>query len=486
MKILLAASEMVPFAKTGGLADVVGALSEELAALGHDVTCVLPFYRSVAETVGKDARPTGAKLTVPVGIKQVNADIVELPLGQNRRVYFVRRDEYFDRSQLYRIPERDYEDNAERFIFFSKIVVSLIHSMNLKPDVVHCHDWQTALVPVFFRWVSGRSANGLPAAPRVPKLVFTIHNLAYQGVFWGFDFPMTNLPAEYFTPEGLEYYGHLNCMKGGILFSDAVTTVSRKYAQEILTPECGFGLEAVLQKRQDRLSGILNGVDYSDWNPETDPSIKSRYNATDLSGKQICKQDLLAEFGLDVNFTGPVIGVVSRLTDQKGFDLIETAMPQLLRHDVKLVVLGEGETHYEEMLRQFAARFPQQVGVRIDFDDALAHKIEAGSDFFLMPSRFEPCGLNQMYSLKYGAIPIVRATGGLDDTIENFDPRTGAGNGFKFADYEAGAMLAKIEEAMAVFAQPLLWRQLQRMAMSSDFSWRSAAQKYVELYQQPL
>lgn len=478
MKILIAASEMVPFAKTGGLADMVGALSRELQAMGHEVTCVVPFYRAVAQAA-RDAKPSGVKITVPVGVKQVSAEILETRMSDGRRILFVRRDEYFDRSQLYRIPERDYEDNAERFIFFSKVVVSVAHTMNLQPDVVHCHDWQTALVPVFLRWAGGASR---PA----PRTVFTIHNLAYQGIFWGFDFPMTNLPGEYFTADGLEFFGHLNCMKGGIIYSDVVTTVSRKYAEEIQTGMFGFGLESVLQKKRDRLFGILNGADYVEWNPETDPHIAARFSAKDLSGKTVCRRDLLTTFGLDANYNGALVGIVSRLTDQKGFDLVADAADELCRRNLKLVVLGNGESNFEQMFRHLAEQHPQQVAARIGFDDVLAHKIEAGADMFLMPSRFEPCGFSQMYSLKYGTIPIVRATGGLDDTVQNFDPKTGKGNGFKFAEYESAAMLAKLDEALAVFAQPKLWAQLQRNAMACDFSWRKAAQEYVALYEKKL
>ncbi len=485
MKILIAASEMVPFAKTGGLADMVGALSRELQGMGHEVTCIVPFYRSVAEAAG-DARPTGVKITVPVGVKQVSAEILETRMPDRRRVLFVRRDEYFDRSQLYRIPERDYEDNAERFIFFSKVVVSLSHTMNLQPDVIHCHDWQTALVPAFLRWASGRSGATGATTKSQPRTVFTIHNLAYQGVFWGFDFPMTNLPGEYFTADGLEFFGHLNCMKGGLVFSDVITTVSRKYAEEIQTGIFGCGLESVLQKRRDRLFGILNGADYAEWNPETDTRIAQRFSANNLAGKTACRRDLLKTFGLDENYNGALVGIVSRLTDQKGFDLVADAATELCRRDMKLVVLGNGESNFEQMFRHFADQHPHQVAARIGFDDALAHKIEAGADIFLMPSRFEPCGFSQMYSLKYGTIPIVRATGGLDDTVQNFDAATGQGNGFKFAKYESAAMLAKLDEALGVFAQPKQWAQLQRNAMVCDFSWRKAAQEYVALYEKKL
>jgi starch synthase len=478
MKILIAASEMVPFAKTGGLADMVGGLSRELQAMGHEVICVMPFYRAVAQAAS-EARPSGVKITVPVGVKQVSADILETRMADGRRALFVRRDEYFDRSHLYRIAERDYEDNAERFIFFSKAVVSLAHTLNLQPDVIHCHDWQTALVPVFLRWISGASAT----RDRQPRTVFTIHNLAYQGIFWGFDFPMTNLPAEYFTADSLEFFGHLNCMKGGIIFSDVVTTVSRKYAEEIQTGMFGFGLEAVLQKRRDRLFGILNGADYSAWNPETDPHIAARFSANELSGKAACKGDLLAAFGWDRGYRGALVGIVSRLTDQKGFDVVWQAESELCRRDIKLVVLGNGESNFEQMFRRFAEKHPQQVAARIGFDDALAHKIMAGADLLLMPSRFEPCGFSQMYGMKYGTIPVVRATGGLDDTVQNFDAKTGQGNGFKFADYDSVAMLAKLDEALAVFAQPALWQQLQANAMACDFSWRKAAQEYVALYE---
>ncbi|HUK81127.1 MAG TPA: glycogen synthase [Verrucomicrobiae bacterium] len=530
MKILFAASEMTPFAKTGGLGDVVGALPIELAELGHEVICCVPYYRSVREFVeGRQShstevegagrqtaatesgghtrqrsrgqgdkpplQPTGVTFKIPLGGQTVTGEVMESNLRDNLRVVFVRRDEFFDRSELYHTGVRDYEDNAERFLFFSKAVAEL--SAQLRPGVVHCHDWQTAFVPVEMRYRhalllagqetgAGLAATGTVAPPGIEtKTVFTIHNLAYQGMFPGGTFGLTNLPAEFFTPEGLEFYGQLNLMKGGILFADAVTTVSPTYAQEIQTPPLGFGLDPVLHSRKGDVVGILNGVDDRQWDPATDRLLKQRYSADGLEGKRVCKVDLLRRMNLDINNeeTTPVAAFISRLTDQKGVDVLAEAASGLLRLGVTLVMLVKGERRYETLMMELAAKHPHQVSVKIALDEELSHQMQAGADLLLVPSKFEPCGLTQMYALKYGTVPVVHDTGGLHDTVEPFDVKTARGHGFRFAEYSARALVAAVAEAVEVYRQPRLWERLQKNAMACDFSWRASAKQYVKLYE---
>jgi starch synthase len=475
MKIVSVASEMVPYAKTGGLADVAGALPVELARLGHRVTAFLPLYREVARG-GFDLEELPMALPVQVGERFPVARYAVHRPAPGVEVVFVGREEYFDREHLYRLPARDYDDNAERFIFFSKAVLAYVGDTGLEPDVIHCHDWQSALIPSLLH----HGPSWRVVAPGARTLL-TIHNLAYQGSFWAIDFPLTNLPPAAFQPDGLEFFGRLNLLKGGILTADQVSTVSRRYATEIQTPEFGCGLDGVLGVRSADLTGILNGIDVESWNPATDPHLPARYSVRNREGKKTCRRHLLEEFGLRAAEGTAVAGIVSRLTDQKGFDLLEEAMDDLLDLPVVLVVLGTGEEKYHCLFEELAERYPGSVGVRIAFDEGLARRIEAGSDIFLMPSRFEPCGLNQMYSLRYGTIPVVRATGGLDDTIEPFDAATREGNGFKFADYTADAFLAAVKEALSVFARPRIWSRLVSNAMAGDFSWAASAARYEAL-----
>lgn len=479
MKILLAASEMTPFAKTGGLGDVVGALSVALSELDHEVICCVPFYRQVREGRRSQtaATETGVMLKIPVGVETITGDVLETRLSEKLRVLFVRCDEFYDRAELYQSGEQAYEDNAERFLFFSKVVVELIGFKEFRPDIVHCHDWQTAFVPVQMAYWQQTVGTEFGV-----KSVFTIHNIAYQGLFPGVEFPLTNLPGKFFTPAGLEFYGQMNLMKGGIVFSDAVTTVSKRYAKEILTPASGFGLDPVLQTRQADLTGILNSADYRIWNPSSDPVLKQKYSPTDLSGKKACRGDLLQRFGLEARVDAPVAGVITRLTDQKGVDILVKAVEGLLKLGVTLVVLGKGADIYEEAFLELARKHPKRVGVRIELSEEWAHLIQGGADVFLMPSKFEPCGLTQMYALKYGTIPVVHATGGLDDTINQFAPDSGEGNGFKFAKYSAPALIEAVKQAVALYKQPRTWQKLMRNAMACDFSWQTSAKEYEKLY----
>lgn len=476
MKVLLAASEMSPFAKTGGLGDVIGSLPAALAELGHEVTCCLPYYRCVRQ-VAANAKPMGLNLNIPLGHRTVSGDVLELQLQQRVRVLFVRRDEFFDRSELYHTGIRDYEDNAERFLFFSKAVVELLGYTKFQTDIVHCHDWQTAFVPVLATYL--RQTRGPLFAV---KSVFTIHNIAYQGMFWSLDFPLTNLPGEFFTPAALEYYGQLNLMKGGILFSDAVTTVSKKYAAEIRTPELGFGLDAVLRARDDDLHGILNGVDYARWDPATDPLLVKNYSVSDLAGKRACRAELVKRLGLDVAADKPVAAYISRLTEQKGVEVFAGAVEALVGLGLAIVILGKGERRHEEALSELAGKFPKRVCAIIRHDEELSHQIQGGADLLLMPSQFEPCGLTQMYALKYGTIPVVRATGGLDDTVSQYDDKTGAGTGFKFVQYSSAALVEAVKRAVVLYKQPKKWQGLMRNAMACDFSWKASAKEYENLY----
>ena len=474
MRILFVAPEGVPFSKTGGLGDVIGGLPKELAALGHEVAVLLPYYRGT----NIDPKVVHASLTVPVGHELRFPSIVGGFTQDGVRYDFLDDPEYFDRPTLYGGPSGDYADNPERFAEFSRAGLEYA-KLVWRPDVIHCHDWQTALLPVFLKTLYAAD----PVLSRVPT-VLTIHNMGYQGLF---DRPVlgrVGLPERLFAIDGMEFFGRVNFLKGGIVWTDWLTTVSRRYAQEIQTSEYGCGLEGVLRNRAEHLVGVLNGVDYSAWSPETDSLIAVRYSAEDLSGKAVCKHDLLEQFGLPVNkLDRPLIGIISRFVDQKGFDLFVEATDEILKEDVQIVALGTGMPEYEAFFRKLAADNPRQVAVRIAYDNTLAHKIEAGSDLFLMPSRYEPCGLNQIYSLRYGTLPLVRSTGGLDDTVDAYDPKTGAGTGFKFEKYEAAELVACLREAVRVWGDRKAWGKLQANAMARDFSWRASAGRYADLYQ---
>jgi starch synthase len=473
MKILFVASEGLPYSKTGGLADVIGGLPKALRELKHEVVVLLPRYRGTkmqSTLISSLTLPVGDRLRFPAIGEDVPLDGV--------RYLFVDDDEYFDRPGIYGDKTGDYADNAERYAEFSRVAIEVAKRIWL-PDVIHCHDWQTALVPVLLR-----TQHALDPTVRSIPVVLTIHNLAYQGVFPRAALRKIGIPDNLFSIDGMEFYGKVNFLKGGLLYADYLTTVSRRYAKEIQTAEYGCGLEGVISRRADRLVGILNGVDYGAWNPETDKLIGHHYSVTELEGKQGCKTDLLAEMKLGAeNLDRPLIGIVSRFVDQKGFDLISDIATEILAEDVALVALGTGEVKYEHLFKDLAAKYPERVSARIGYDEALAHKIEAGADMFLMPSRFEPCGLNQIYSLKYGTPPIVRATGGLDDTVQNYSSRSANGTGFKFEAYEPQDLLAAIRAALKTYRDQKAWRGLQANGMAKDFSWRSSAEAYVTLYE---
>jgi len=480
LNIMIAASEVAPFAKTGGLADVAGALPAELEKLGHHVCVVMPYYKMVNKG-NFPIEDTGKKVSVQISDRKVEGDIHATKIGTNVTVYLLKNDQYFDRDELYRTKEGDYLDNAERFIFFSKAILALAQEVGFKPDIINCNDWQTGLVPILLKWAE--KDNPFFSGT---KTIFTIHNLAYQGLFWHLDMHLTNLPWDVFTPEGIEFYGKINLMKAGIVGATVVTTVSKKYCQEIQTPEYGCGLEGVLLSRKHDLYGILNGVDYNDWSPEKDKFVAKNYGPATIEDKAVCRRDLLSQYKMTIDDRIPIIGVISRLADQKGFDLIADTIDEIMAMGFGFILLGTGEEKYHTLFENIARKYPRQAGIVLGFNNALAHKIEAGCDFFLMPSRFEPCGLNQIYSLKYGTVPIVRNTGGLADTVEDADANPSGGTGFVFQGYDLAEMKDAVSRAIAAFADPDRWRQIVGRGMAKDFSWETSARQYVDLYEKAL
>jgi starch synthase len=474
LHVAMASPEIVPFAKTGGLGDVMGSLPQALEQLGIKVTLIMPAYRSVLRG-GFQLEDTGIKLAIPISTRREEVTLLRSKTGKNIPVYFVRNDRYFDREYLYSTPEGDYLDNAERFIVFSRAVLEVLKLD--PPAILQSHDWQAALSIVFLK----TQPHLYPELSRT-KTICTVHNLGYQGLFWHLDWHLLNLDWSLFTPTQLEFYSRINFLKGGLVFADFITTVSPSYAEEIKTVEQGFGLHGIFRERAANLAGILNGADYDVWNPETDKYIARKYGPGKLAGKKACKAELQRTFKITEAPNTPLIGMVSRLTAQKGFDLLEKAMEQLMSRDLQFVLLGTGDKQYQEFLTKASAKSPDRMGVRIEFDEALSHKIIAGADMLLLPSRYEPSGLTQIYGLKYGTVPVVRATGGLKDTIEEFDPKTGKGNGFVFVPYEVQPLLDAVDRALAAFRDKKAWAALMQNAMAADFSWDRSAQTYLELY----
>ncbi|MCA9077029.1 MAG: glycogen synthase GlgA [Planctomycetaceae bacterium] len=485
MRILLAASEAVPFAKTGGLADVASGLSKALSARGHEVTLVLPYYRqAMSEAIPR--QPTGRFLETSLGDLKVRAVVLESRLeGSDARVLLIDHPHYFDRSGLYVQQGSDYPDNCERFCAFSRLVMETARAFHLQPDIVHANDWQTGLIPAL-QQIEYRRQSGFERT----AAVLTIHNMAYQGTFWQQDMHLTGLGHEYFNWNQMEHYGQLNLLKTGIVFSDAVTTVSPTYAREIQTDRFGCGLEGVLQHHGSKLTGILNGIDIDVWNPESDPAIPMPYSKENVKpGKAACKKKLQRRFNLSENPFTPLCGMISRMSEQKGFDLIQGCINDLLREDIQLVFLGTGDSHYEDFIRDLASKRPDKVAAMIGFDETLAHQIEAGSDIYLMPSRFEPCGLNQMYSQAYGTVPVVHAVGGLVDSVIDCTPETLAdriATGFHFQEYTSDAFLARLKDALAAYRDDDVWDVLIDNGMSCDWSWNRSAEVYEQTYERAL
>jgi starch synthase len=476
LTIAIVASEGLPYAKSGGLADVVGALASHLGRLGHRVLLFVPYHRETRLRFPHLPRAI-PPVDLPFPGHDVRVEVLRHEPGPGVTAYLVREDAAFDRPHLYGTPDADYWDNGGRFALFCRAVLAALLQLRERPDVLHVHDWQAALLPLYLRRRPDL-AQGLAGAPSL----LTVHNLAYQGLFPRSALAYLGIPASLFNLHGVEFYGRLNVLKAGLLHADAISTVSPRYSEEIRTPAFGEGLDGVLRERAAALHGILNGADYEVWNPETDARIAARYSAGDLSGKARCKEDLERVFGFAPAPQTPLFGTISRMADQKGFDLLAAALPQMAALPLRWCLLGSGDRRYQETFAELARRHPGRVAVRIGYDEDLAHRIEAGADCYLMPSRFEPCGLNQLYSLRYGTIPVVRAVGGLADTVRHFDAARGSGTGFVFRDYDVNGLLWAIREALAAFDRPADWARLRANAMAEDFSWESSARRYVELY----
>jgi starch synthase len=465
----MVSSEAAPLAKTGGLADVVGALPSALRSFGDEVAVLIPRYGSIDL---KGARRVYDSLPIYLGPTRYDASIYQA--AEEFPFYLVDCPPLFDRKGFYGEAGVDYPDNHIRFAVFARAALAVARVL-FRTEIFHCHDWQSGTLPAYLRTTFSSDPTFLGV-----KTLFTIHNLGYQGLFPRSVLPTVALDPDLYLPDAMEFFGNVSYIKGGIEFADALSTVSPTYAREIQTPEYGFGLDGALRARAAVLSGILNGVDYRDWSPDVDPLIPAHFSADDLGGKRVCKEQLLQEFGLPAEaMARPLIGIVSRFTPQKGTDLVAEIAGRIVAEDVYLVALGSGDPQYEEFFRQMAAEYPGRIAVRVGFDNGLAHRIEAGADMFLMPSRYEPCGLNQIYSLRYGTVPVVRATGGLDDTIEE-------GTGFKFAEYSGEAFLGAIRTAVQAFSNGDGWREMMRRGMQKDFSWKASAAAYSALYQRLL
>jgi starch synthase len=499
MRLLLAASEVMGFAKTGGLADVAGALPRALQRRGHECAVILPLYRC-ARTGRIPIEPTSLTFQVPVGRQLMPGRLWRSALpGSPVTVYLVEQADYFERDDpaegagLYQLTradgaKQDYPDNCARFVFFSRAVLESLRLLNYWPDVLHANDWQTGLVPVYLREFYQRPSAGAPrSAWDSIGALFTIHNIAYQGIFWHWDMELTGLSWRRFNFHELEFHGRLNLLKAGIVFADLLTTVSPTYAREIQTPYYGCGLQGVLAKRNSQLVGIVNGVDYGQWDPATDPHLVERYDPASVAQrKPACKAALQRKLGLTEEPRTPLLGLIARLVEQKGIELIVRAASALAELPAQLVVLGEGDPHYHAQLLQLRARYPDRVALALTFDEPLAHQIEAGADLFLMPSLYEPSGLNQLYSMKYGTLPVVRATGGLADTVVDTTPETitaGRATGFCFLAYTPEALTKTVRRALELYHHsPAEWLQIQRTAMKQDWSWDRSAGEYEKLY----
>jgi starch synthase len=492
LKILIVTPEAVPFAKTGGLADVTGSLPKALSKLGHQVKVILPKYKTVDEATF-DLQEVGISFPeISLGEKKekIRLKSCRLPAsdGMNRMVHteveylFIVNDKYYHRDELYKDKTTgfDYADNDERFIFFARGSLEVLKALNWQPDIIHANDWQSALIPACLK----TSSAGDPFFAGTVT-VFSIHNIAYQGNFPKDTFAKLGVAKDLFYPTSpFEFWGNVNFLKVGINYADVLSTVSERYAVEIQSSsEFGFGLEGVLRTRNPDLYGIVNGIDYEEWSPEKDKLIPHHYSKEDLSGKEKNKKALLEKCNLPKTRKNvPLIGIVSRLADQKGFDILAEVSDKLLSLDLRMVILGTGDEKYHKLFKQMEKKYPRKISVNLCFDNALAHLIEAGADMFLMPSRYEPCGLNQLYSLKYGTVPIVRQTGGLADTIQDYNPDTGEGTGFVFKNYDSDELLEAVKRALQVYQKREVWTKLMKNGMQKDFSWQASARKYENLY----
>lgn len=478
MNILISASEAVPFAKTGGLADVAGALYKELSNIGHKVYIILPLYKIIKQKF--NLRDSDLEIKVDVGKRNLKGRL----FSYNDTCLFIECDELFDRDELYGTSQGDYEDNSTRFIFFSKCIIEVCKKIGFQPDIIHCNDWQTGLIPFYLKTIYKNDLFFKKTAT-----VLTIHNIGYQGLFPPSDMLMIGVGWEYFNPDGIEFYGKINFLKAGIISADIINTVSRTYAEEILREESGFGLDGILRTRKERIFGIINGIDYDEWNPTKDNFLPAKYSYKDIRGKLVCKRELIKKcFGNNSKDLEkyPLLGIVGRLSSQKGMDLVIKSAPQMLSSGARLIILGKGDEYIHQDLREIQKKFPDNIYLYIGFNDQLAHNIYAGVDFFLMPSKYEPCGLGQMIAMRYGTIPIARATGGLVDTIDDYEPIFCHGTGFLFYDYSHYAFLSAIKTAFCVFNDSRKIEMLILEIMKKDFSWKNSAQQYLEMYKRAL
>lgn len=479
LRIVFACSEAVPFAKTGGMADVVGSLPGAISRLGHTVYLIMPCYGDIdRKSMGLVKLP--GKLSVPMGNGSLKSSVYRSEAIDGVTTYLLDHPGYYRRDFLYGTPEGDYPDNDERFAFFSRGALEVIRSFSLEPDVVHCHDWQAGLIPVYLR-TTLKGVNGFDSC----SVFFTVHNLAYQGNFEASSLEKAGLPDWLFrTEKGLEFYGKVSYLKGGLTFSDIITTVSPTYSKEIQKDGLGFGFEGILRSRADSLHGIVNGIAYEEWNPETDPFLPVNYGPEKLSSKKEVKRALLEKCRLEYEESDDimVMGLISRLAEQKGLDILSKALPVLFEEDVYFVTLGFGDKLYQDLLENLSRKRKDKLSVTFAFDNEFAHLIYAGSDVFLMPSRYEPCGLGQLISMKYGTPPLVRSTGGLKDTVTPFDRKTGFGTGLVFKDYSAKALVKEIKNAIRLYRNKPLWEKLVKNCMSQDYSWDASALQYIDLY----
>jgi starch synthase len=478
LNILIVASEATPLVRTSYMGDVVSALPQALIDSGIQASIVIPRYKVVAESFPQECLVE--KISIPIGEKYKNAGLYRTDIN-SLPVYLIDQPDYYFRNTLYKNDNGDFPDNAERFIFFSKAVVEMLPFYTSRPTILHCNDWQTGLVPLYLqRYIQQHKTPAI-------KSLFTVHNLANQGLFWRFDMHLTGLPWEYFTPEGIEFYGDINLLKAGLLYSDAVNTVSPRYCREIQTPEFGCGLEGVLQSMRKKLFGILNGADYSIWSPDKNTCIPENYDPNNLEGKKTCKSALISQMNLQAGMDNPLISMVSPLYSRKGLDLLECALKHLIERGIRVILQGIGDRNYVNIFAQLAKSHHRHFKFVHNFNQDQTQCILAGSDLSLKPSRFEPCGLNQIYSLRFGTIPIVHRTGGLDDTVSDNDPgNPGPQTGFKFDDYSPESLIQAVDRALAVFSERHTWEKLMKNAMNQDFSWTQSAQKYIVLYQKLL
>jgi len=475
VKISIVAAEITPWAKAGGLADVIGALPAALRQSGAEPAVILPGYRAILDAL--KTTPVAESLSVPVGSSSERFDLLRSETRDGLPLYLVRHQAYFDRAGIYGERGTDYPDNLRRYLMFGR-AAALAAARYIRPDVLHAHDWHAAMAPIV-----ARADPALREALRTTLTVFTVHNLAFQGIFEAADFGLLNLDRSYLSSGCLEFWGRVNLLKGAIVLADGASTVSPNYAYEVSSdPELGFGLEGVLRDKGSRFVGILNGADYTEWDPAIDPMIAAKYTPAQREGKTVCRRALQEAAGLPARDDVPIVGMVTRMTPQKGINLLGEALDAMMSLGVQLVMLASGDPLLEKFFKAAEERFPGQLRVQLAFDNTFAHKIQAGSDIFLMPSRFEPCGLTQMYALKYGTAPLVRATGGLKDTVAEFDPQHGTGNGFMFTDYRAGAMVEALTRARHLYADRAAWHRLMDNCFAADFSWMASARHYLRWF----